>query len=192
MMNRRIALKQLGLLTAGAALLPACVRDTAKSASITLKNIHISGGQEFVLAEIAETLIPTTDIPGAKAMNAHHFVLRMVDDCQPEEAQKEFEKGLADFEKAVEEKHGKSFDELSPSDRKAFLTEIDATAKAEREKESVSALSKFYSLARRYTIQGFSSSEYVLTNVFNYNMIPGKFVGCVPIVDNNDLKTVLG
>ncbi|MGC3948087.1 MAG: gluconate 2-dehydrogenase subunit 3 family protein [Chryseolinea sp.] len=192
MMNRRIALKQLGLLTAGAALLPACVKEAAKSATITLKNIHVSGGQEAVLAEMAETLIPTTDIPGAKAMNAHHFVLRMVDDCQPEEMQKDFEKGFAEFEQAVDKKHGKSFDELSPSDRKAFLTEIDATAKAEREKDSLSAVSKFYSLVRRYTIQGFTSSEYVLTNVFAYNMIPGKFVGCVPIADKNDVKTVMG
>ena len=192
MINRRVALKQLGLLTAGVALLPGCVKDAPKAASITLKNIHVNGGQEAVLAEIAETLIPTTDIPGAKAMNAHHFVLRMIDDCQPEETQKDFEKGFAEFEKAVEKKHGKSFDELSAADRKAFLTEIDVAAKAEREKDDLSSVSKFYSLVRRYTIQGFTSSEYVLTNVFHYNMIPGKFVGCVPIQDKNDVKTVMG
>ncbi|MEJ1240397.1 gluconate 2-dehydrogenase subunit 3 family protein [Chryseolinea sp. T2] len=192
MINRRNALKQLGLLTAGVALLPGCVKDAPKTASITLKNIHVSGSQEATLAEIAETLIPTTDIPGAKAMNAHQFVLRMIDDCQPQETQKDFEKGFAEFEEAVEKKHGKSFEELTPADRKSFLTEIDATAKAEREKDNLSSVSKFYSLVRRYTIQGFTSSEYVLTNVFHYNMIPGKFVGCVPIQDKNDVKTVMG
>lgn len=192
MINRRIALKQLGLLTAGAALLPACVKEAPSAASITLKNLHVTGEQEAVLAEMAETLIPTTDIPGAKSMNTHQFVLRMIDDCQPEETQKDFEKGLAEFQQAVDKKHGKSFDELSPSERKAFLTGIDATAKAEREKDNLSAVSGFYSLVRRYTIQGFTSSEYVLTNVFHYNMIPGKFVGCVPVTDKNDLKTVLG
>ena len=192
MMNRRIALKQLGLITAGAALLPACVREAAKSVSIPLKHIQITGSQESVLAEIAETLIPTTDVPGAKAMNVQQFVLRMVDDCQSLESQKEFEKGLADFEQAVDKKYGKSFDALPAADRKNFLSEIDAAAKVEREKDAMSAVSRFYSLTKRYTIQGFSSSEYVLTNVMHYNMIPGKFIGCVPVQDKNDIKTVMG
>ena len=74
----------------------------------------------------------------------------------------------------------------------ARAQQIDATAKAEREKDSMSALSRFYSLTRRYTIQGFTSSEYVLTNVMHYDMIPGKFVGCVPVEDKNDIKTVMG
>lgn len=191
-MNRRIALKQLGLITAGAALLPACVKEAAKATSITLKNLHISGGQETVLAGIAETLIPATDMPGAKAMNLQQFILRMVDDCQSPEAQKDFENGFAAFEQAVDKKYGKSFDELTATERKTFLTELDTTAKAEREKQSLSSLSKFYSMTRRYTIQGFSTSEYVLTNVLPYNMIPGKFIGCVPITDKNDIKTIIG
>lgn len=191
-MNRRIALKQLGLITAGAALLPACVKEAAKATSITLKNLHISGGQETVLAGIAETLIPATDMPGAKAMNLQQFILRMVDDCQSPEAQKDFENGFAAFEQAVDKKYGKSFDELTVTERNTFLTELDTTAKAEREKQSLSSLSKFYSMTRRYTIQGFSTSEYVLTNVLPYNMIPGKFIGCVPITDKNDIKTIIG
>lgn len=192
MMNRRIALKQLGLITAGAALLPGCVKEAARSASLTLKHLQINGTQEAVLAEIAETLIPTTDIPGAKAMNVQQFILRMVDDCQSAESQKDFENGFVAFEQAVDKKFGKTFDSLPVADRKAFLSEIDATAKAEREKDSMSALSKFYALTRRYTIQRFTSSEYVLTNVMHYNMIPGKFVGCVPIQDKNDIKTIVG
>lgn len=191
-MNRRIALKQLGLITAGAALLPACVKEAAKPASIALKNLKIGGSQEAILAEVAETLIPATDMPGAKEMNLQQFVLRMVDDCQPADAQKDFETGFAEFEQAVDKKYGKSFDDLSSADRKSFLTELDQTASAERGKESLSALSKFYGMTRRYTIQGFTSSEYVLTNVLPYNMIPGKFVGCVFITDKNDIKTIIG
>jgi len=191
-MNRRIALKQLGLVTVGVALLPGCVKEAAKPTSIALKNIQVSGSQEAMLAEVAETLIPATDMPGAKAMNLQQFVLRMVDDCQEPEAKKDFEKGLAEFSEAVDKKYGKSFEAISPAERKEFLNAIDATAKAERESNSLSSVSKFYSLTRRYTVQGFTSSEYVLTNVLPYNMIPGKFIGCVPITDKNDIKTVIG
>lgn len=191
-MNRRIALKQLGFITVGAALLPGCVKEAASSASVALKNIQITGSQEAIIAEIAETLIPATDMPGARAMNLQQFVLRMVDDCQPSETQKDFAQGLAEFEQAVDKKFGKSFEALSSSDKKSFLTELDATTKSEREKDSLTALSKFYSMTRRYTIQGFTSSEYVMTNVLPYNMIPGKFIGCVPITDQNDIKTIIG
>lgn len=191
-MNRRIVLKQLGFITVGAALLPGCVKQAAPSASVALKNIQISGGQESIIAEIAETLIPATDMPGAKSMNLQQFVLRMVDDCQPSDTQKDFEKGLAEFEQAVDKRFGKSFDAISASDKKTFLAELDATAKSEREKDNLTALSKFYSITRRYTIQGFTTSEYVMTNVLPYNMIPGKFIGCVPITDKNDIKTIIG
>lgn len=190
-MNRRIALKQLGLITAGAVLLPACVQQAAKPASIALKNLQITGSQEALVAEFAETLIPATDIPGAKAMNLQQFVLRMIDDCQPPDVQEEFGKGLAAFEQTVDKKFGKSFDELGVSERKGLLNELESAAKAEQP-SGLSAVSKFYSLTKRYTIQGFTTSEYVLTNVLPYNMIPGKFIGCVPITDKNDIKTIIG
>lgn len=191
-MNRRLALKQLGLVTAGVALLPGCMKQAPKPASIALKNIQVNSAQEAVVAEVSETLIPATNMPGAKALNLQQFILRMVDDCQPSESQKDFEAGLKAFEDAVDKKYGKSFDQLSVADRKTFLSELDATAKTEREEERLSPMSRFYLLTRRYTIQGFASSEYVLTNVLPYNMIPGKFIGCVPITDKNDIKNVIG
>lgn len=191
-MNRRLALKQLGVITAGVALLPGCVKEAPKAASIALKHLNISGTQESVVAELAETLIPSTDLPGAKAMNLQQFVLRMVDDCQPSESQQEFVKGLQEFQTAVDKKFGKSFDALSSDEKKAFLIEVDAAAQAEREKDNMSAVSKFYSLTRRYTVQGFTTSEYVLTEVLPYNMLPGKFLGCVPVTDKNDIKTIIG
>jgi hypothetical protein len=191
MMNRRIAIKQLGLITAGAMLLPGCVKET-KSVSVALNNLSITGDQEALLIEVAETIIPATDIPGAKALNLQQFVLRMIDDCQAPEEQKQYEKGLAAFESAVEKQYGKSFVALSAADRKTFLAGLEQTAKAERGKDQLSALSSFYSLTKRYTVQGFTTSEYVMTNALPYNMLPGKFIGCVPITDKNDIKTVIG
>ena len=46
-----------------------------------------------------------TDIPGAKALNVHHFILKMVDDCQDKESQQQFISGLSIIEKAVKEKY---------------------------------------------------------------------------------------
>src|SRR5688572_19979723 len=119
-MKRRIALKQLGFITAGAMILPSCVQH-GKEATIELRNIMVNGDQEALLAEIAETIIPATDIPGAKALNVHHFILKMVDDCQGKESQQQFISGLSIIEKAVKEKFDKPFEECSAEDRKSVV-----------------------------------------------------------------------
>jgi hypothetical protein len=190
-MNRRIALKQLGFISAGALLLPSCVKQE-RQVSITLKNIAITGDQEALLSEIAEAIIPATDTPGAKEMNLQSFVLRMVDDCQDNETQKEFERGLNEFEKAVDKKYSKPFAECTASERKTFLMETEELAKQNRKNDKKTPLTTLYSLTKRYTVQGFVSSEYIMTNVLVYNMTPGKFIGCVPIKDKNDILTVIG
>lgn len=190
-MKRRIALKQLGFITAGAMILPSCVQQ-AKEATIALKNIIINSDQELLLAEIAETIIPATDIPGAKALNLHHFILRMVDDCHDEESQKQFVSGLSLIEKAVKEKLNKPFEECSPEERKQILLEIEQKNKAAKDGEKKEDLPVFYSITKRYTSQAFLSSEYVMTNVLKYNMVPGRFEGCVEIKDKNDIQTIIG
>ncbi|HEX6891328.1 MAG TPA: gluconate 2-dehydrogenase subunit 3 family protein, partial [Chryseolinea sp.] len=123
-MKRRIALKQLGFITAGAMILPSCVQQV-KQATIPLRNIIVNGDQEALLAEIAEAIIPATDIPGAKALNIHHFVLKMVDDCQDKESQQQFTSGLSLVEKAVKERFDKGFEECSAEERKQFLLELE-------------------------------------------------------------------
>ena len=190
-MKRRIALKQLGFITAGAMILPSCVQQ-AKEATIALKNVIINGDQELLLAEIAETIIPATDIPGAKALNAHHFILKMVDDCLDKESQQQFSSGLSQVEKAVKEKFNKPFEECSLEDRKKFLLELEQKNKDTKDGEKKEDLPAFYSITKRYSVQAFLSSEYVMTNVFKYNMIPGRFEGCVEIKDKNDIQTVIG
>ena len=190
-MKRRIALKQLGFITAGAMILPSCVQQV-KQATIPLKNIIINGDQELLLAEIAETIIPATDIPGAKALNAHHFVLKMIDDCHDKESQQQFVAGLSQVEKTVKEKLGKPFEESTPEERKNFLRELEQKNKEAKEGEKKEDLPAFYSMTKRYTTQAFLSSEYVMTNVFKYNMIPGRFEGCVQIKDKNDIQTIVG
>ncbi|MEO8471472.1 MAG: gluconate 2-dehydrogenase subunit 3 family protein [Chryseolinea sp.] len=190
-MNRRIAIRQLGFITAGVMLLPSCVKP-ARPVSIALKHLSISGDQESMLAEIVDTIIPATDIPGGKQMNLQAFVLRMVDDCQTPEAQKNFETGLASFEDEVKKKYSKSFEECTPGERKSFLLEIDKLAKADRQGKKENPLTTFYSMTKRYTMKGFTNSEYVMTNIFAYNMLPGKFLGCVQIKDKNDVKTIMG
>ncbi len=195
-MNRRIALKQMGFITAGVMLLPSCIRES-RQLSIALKNIVITGDQEAILAGIVETIIPATDIPGAGDLNVHHFVLRMVDDCHETENQQNFVTGLTQLDETTKKRFDKPFEDLTAEEKITFFSELDGKQEPEAKPEPMadgkeSQVRAFYSLVKRHTIQGYLSSEYIMTNVLVHNMIPGRFNGCVQITDKNDIQNVIG
>lgn len=173
-LTRRSALKQFLFVSAGMALIPSCLQDKSKPA-LALKNFKISADQEILLAELTETIIPKTSSPGAKDISAHRFALKMMDDCRSKEDQEKFLSGLAAFEKQAEKISGKSFVKQSAAERKAVLEEMD------KNKESKDDAIGFYRTMKRLTIQAYSSSEFFLTKVQVYELIPGRYHGCVPV-----------
>ena len=175
-MDRRSAIKTCFVFTVGAALLPSCLDQRSKS-SLLLKNIKISGGQEQLMAELSETIIPKTNTPGAKDVSAHLFALMMVDECFYPDTQKKFVAGLKDFEDQSEKKLGKKFVECSPTQRNEFVAGLDS-------RKTDDNISAFYQIAKGLTIQAFTTSEYYLTKVRVYEMVPGRFHGCVPVKNN--------
>jgi hypothetical protein len=190
-MQRRTALKQLGLIAGAAIILPHCTsKEAATEASITLHKLQVSGQQENLLATMTDALIPKTDIPGAKELNIHQFVLRMMDDCFDADAQKKFMDGLEQAKKAVADKTGKDAEDCTAADWQALFQDIEA-GKTTAPVQGEDNLKAFYDPFRQLTIRGYLGSEYVMTNVFGYQMIPGKFTGEVKIDANSDLKTIL-
>ena len=174
MVNRRTAIKQFVFVSAGIALMPSCMQDTSK-ASILLKNISITGEQEKMLAELAETIIPKTDTPGAKDISAHLFALKMADDCAKKEDQQKFMQGLAAFEKLTKDKFKKSFLECTPQQRQQLLSELEA------KKDSKDDIQFFYAGMKGLTIQAYTTSQFYLTKVHVYKLVPGPFKGCIPV-----------
>jgi Gluconate 2-dehydrogenase subunit 3 len=173
-MNRRSGIKTLIIISAGAALLPSCLQDKKKS-SLSLKNIKIDDKEEELLSELSETIIPKTDTPGAKDVSAHLFALMMIDDCYPPGSQGKFQKGLTEFEEFTQKKFDKSFTKFTPSERAELLKSI------ENKNDIPENVAFFYNSMKRLTIQAFTTSEYYLTKVQVYKLVPGKFYGCVPV-----------
>ena len=178
--NRRFAIRQILCISAGVVLIPSCMQDKSKSA-ILLKNISIDPGQEKLLEELAETIIPAGSTPGAKDVYAHLFALKMLDDCYNKENQQKFINGMKQFESMVQKRFSKSFVQCSVQEREAMLHDM------EMKKESNEDPVFFYSTIKKLTIQGYSTSQYYLTKVQVYALIPGRFHGCVA-VKNTDKK----
>src|SRR4029077_9370411 len=124
MPNRRVAIQQLLLIWVGVAFLPSCLQNERK-VSIPLKTIQIDPDDENMLAELAETILPKTDTPGAKDLSAHLFALKMVDDCYTKVNQEKFIQGMKDFESFVKKTTGKTFDQASTAEKQSIVTDLD-------------------------------------------------------------------
>jgi hypothetical protein len=171
--KRREAIKQLFCITAGVALIPSCMSDRSKSA-ILLKNIKISAAEETMLASLCETILPKTDTPGAKELSSHLFVLTMVDECRKKEDQQQFISGMRAFQDKCQAYNEKDFTSSTTEEKKAILSSIIA------DKEDSSDLKYFFKTVKGLTIQSYTASEFFMTKVQVYELVPGRYHGCVP------------
>lgn len=173
--SRRTAFKQALFIVGGVVFLPACMQADKSTASIALKNLKITSTEEKSLAELAETILPTTATPGSKDLYLHQFILKMIDDCQSPEEQKAFEAVLKAFEKFSEKTFDSGFNNLTPQQKAQLLQRIEAKQDVPEE------VAAFYGKVKGLAIQGYLTSKHYLTNVQVYELVPGRFKGCVPV-----------
>lgn len=170
-MNRRTLLKNAIILGGGMVFIPACGNRQEKTTT-AWKHLSLSPGEEDLVAEMTETLIPATDTPGAKALEIPHFVLMMVDDCYPKDQQTGFVKGLQQTEGVAEKLFNQSFKKCRPEEKvkvlQALPTHTEDTA-------------LFYKLLRELTREGYLKSKYVMTKLVPYELVPGRYNGYFPL-----------
>jgi hypothetical protein len=126
-MNRRDAVQYISLLVGGTmiggtAFLSGC--KTKTGVSMVFSDADIS-----LLNEIAETNLPATKTPCAKAAKVGTVMTVMVNDCYEAPDQKIFHEGLAKLDDASNDKNGKSFMESTPQQRHDLLVELDKKVK---------------------------------------------------------------
>lgn len=162
------------IIAGGIALIPSCSNDPAK-ASIQLTNIDISADQEALLAAIAECIIPkTSNAPGARDLNLHLFTMKMVDDCYSTEEQQLFVSGLNGTDLLAKEKYNHVFIKCSTQQKNELLTQ---TMKDENTPKEVAT---FLRITKQRVIQGFTNSKYVMTDLKQYELVPGRYNGYFP------------
>lgn len=173
-MKRRVALKNIGLISSGIFLLPQCNFSDEK-VSIILNKLNISVEQENVLRAISETLIPEDNLPGATSLKAHSFVWIMVDDCFSKKEQHSFINGLELFQTFVIQKSDKTFSNLKAQEKLDLLTELYLETDLEED------LQTFLQEVKYFTIQGYMLSEYIMTEVMPFQLVPGSYELCKSI-----------
>jgi hypothetical protein len=179
-MNRRDALERVALILGGtviggAAFLQGCKNTTEKAASFFLSQDQIA-----FLDEVAETIIPSTDTPGAKAALVGAFMNTMVMDCYKEKDQKFFAGGITEIDNSANHMFGKGFMNITPAQRKSLLNQVNKELKAYNDSKKEDDPNHYFGMMKQLTLLGYFSSEIGATQALRYVAIPGKYEGCVP------------
>lgn len=126
--SRREAIRRVSALLGGAALvggssLWAAVENAVSATEGTTGKFT---AQDIAyLDEIAETILPATKTPGAKAAKAGAFMAVMVTDCYSPAEQKVFLDGMREVNEAMRKANNVSFMAATPAQRLAVLTPLD-------------------------------------------------------------------
>ena len=183
-MNRREALKNFTiLLSAGFSItslgIAGCQSGSDQEGKTLLTEDH-----EKIIAEIADTIIPDTDTPGAKKAGVGPFILMMMNDCYPESTRNLVMEGVKDVQKRSKSDYQQSFISLSLKDRDNLLKKMEEEDKNKNETlktEAKAASPSFFKLVRDLTLFGYFTSEIGATQALNYVAVPGKYEECTTL-----------
>lgn len=131
-----------------------------------------------LLGSIADTMIPDTDTPGARAVGVHYFVDTMLDEWASPARQARYVLGLQNIGDALREAGGDDFTQLSSEEQLEALREIDTAAFADDSGDP------FYPELKRMLLFGYYSSAAGATEELNYEPLPGEYRPCIEVDDD--------
>ena len=180
-MNRREVIQQMGFFMGGTIVSPSLLRFLEGKAPLpsTGKRLFFAADKEALIAEIADTIIPTTDTPGAKEAGVAPFIILLLNDCYAPKEQKIMNDGLDQVESISMDLNKKSFINSSVAERTAVLQKIEAAAFAER--KAGNKTPQFWFMMKELTTSGYFTSEIGATKALEYLPIPGAYHGCVDL-----------
>lgn len=132
------------------------------------------------LDEVADTILPPTDSPGAKAAGAGAFIALMVRDCYSPAEQEIFNKGISSINEEASKFHGRPFMQLNAAQRHELIVKIDNEQKEYMKHRKDDEPVHYFRMMKELTLLGYFTSEAGITKAKRYMPVPGKYIGCVP------------
>jgi hypothetical protein len=182
--DRREAIRRVSALlggvafVGGSALLTACEKERTPApvgpvGTFTLPDVAFLDG-------VADTILPETKTPGAKAANTGAFMALMVTDCYKDTDQKIFRDGMKQLDDASRKASNKSFLEASPQERLTLLESVDREQKKYMDDRKAGAPSHYFRMMKELALLGYFTSEIGYMQTQRYAESPGRFDPCVP------------
>ncbi len=140
---------------------------------------------KLLISELAETIIPETDTPGAKRAGVENYIINVMTNCKTKLEQNKFLNGLQDVEAYSFKNFGKSFSKCNMLERNKVL--IYFSTKDDYSVEVINKINKkifgatFFLQLKQLTVEGYCQSELGATQGLSYDPIPVYYEACVPI-----------
>jgi hypothetical protein len=179
LLTRREAVGRIFALTGGAMIgadffLSGCSRtDKTLTAGFT-------PGQWAMMDEIADTIIPATDSPGARAAGVGAVMGKLVQDCYSDEEHAAFVDGLLRVDTLSRSHYNLDFAACAPAQKLELLTGLDHEATAARHAKPKGRLPHYFSMMKELTLLGYFTSKIGCTQALQYVETPGRYDGNVP------------
>jgi hypothetical protein len=125
LISRREAILRMSALLGGVALIGSGALISGCRAEKAGPSAAFTPDDIAYLDEIAETILPATSTPGAKAAKTGAFMALMVTDTYHDEDEKTFRDGMRKLDEASQKKNGASFMKSTPAQRLALLQDLD-------------------------------------------------------------------
>ena len=208
--TRREVIQRVATMLGGAALvggdrlLAFSFDDEALARVMTQGAGTFTAADVALLDEIAETILPETATPGAKAAKTGAFMALMVTDVYTSPAQQVFRDGLRAVDEACRRANGAAFMHATPAQRLAVVEALDREQKEAMDAripapsnrapvpsafapENASELRRiepepahYFRMMKELALLGFFTSEIGCTKALRYIESPGRFDPCAP------------
>lgn len=172
-MTRREAVIKMALLLGATTLNPRLL-----AAAATPTAPVFSAEEIALLDEIGETIIPATDVPGAKAAGIGAFIAMMVRDCYVPGDQDAVKTGLQKITSVYSARFNTAFVNGKPADRTTLLNELDREIKQPAPPGATGP--HYFKILKELTIVGYFSSEIGCKQALRFIEVPGRFDGSAP------------
>lgn len=151
-------------------------------------NVKQIADKRAIIAELAETIIPATDTPGAKDVAVHDYIINVMINCNGVKEQNKFLSGINDLEEYSVDNYGRDFLKCNAKEKHDILQHF-----AKNDKYTYPILNKindkffgqsFYLKLKSLTVEGYCLSKPGATQAFAYDYIPGSYEACIPLKPN--------
>jgi hypothetical protein len=178
-MNRREAIGRVALIMGGTMIGAEYLLSGCKPKAAKVEDLFNTDHVAF-MDEVAETILPTTSTPGAKAAKVGDFMAVMVRDCYEPADQDIFLKGLDKIDDAANKKFSKKFMDLDATQRTALLTDLDKEQQEYSKTKKPKDPNHYFRMMKELTLLGYFTSEVGCTKALRYVPVPGRYDGCIP------------
>ena len=179
LMTRREAIRRVSALLGGVALVGQSAWLSGCAAGQRDSSALFSETDVALLDEIADTILPATKTPGAKAAGVGPFIAKMVNDTYDPREQRMFLDGLATLERESRAQNGGGFMASSPAQRVALLERLDREAIEYMREPGSADRPHYFRMIKELTLLGYFTSEIGYTQAMRYVESPGRFDPCI-------------